>query len=599
MAQITGIGFSNFRVFKEDTFFNLAPITIFTGANNSGKSSIFKGLLLLKDNAWRNKLSKIEFFSGSHKLGTFSLAKTNASEKDEIDFITRIKVDEHNFFISEHLFFYSLNRNFRTDEIAYITSLEISKGNEIKEDWIIDDFLVTAFSDKNGYTVFVNIKHFLARLHEALKIFKPIEDKIKFQGNSTTFPDFKIYYSGIVGVASSLKKVVDYNCEIINDEELKKILGSYPSGTIVSIKQYLEEKIIGLSSYSFFDSQQIFDEGELEFDLFKAINWHQNSYKRSRVGSACSIEEINVKGLLGEDYEELSTLFEDVKLFKIVQPEFFVFLDEIVWPQIEKLKSSLSEQNSKSDYIEAIRANTQRLYSNQSQGTGFNDLLIEAGSKGVAAERDFISKLQEFLNKWVDKFSFGESLIISRIKGIATEVSLMRKGRKVDLVDLGYGATQFIALLIKISTLEFRFGLHPHDDRYHNAGKILATNGPILMIEEPEANLHPKLQSLLADFFIDVVQNFEVTLLIETHSEYLIRRLQVLTAGGELKTENTQIYYLNSPSDSGEVLQQIVKININTDGTLTNDFGSGFIDEATNWKLELMRLKNAHLTNVN
>lgn len=40
MASLSGIGIENFRVFKEYTEFDFAPLTLLTGANNSGKSSL-------------------------------------------------------------------------------------------------------------------------------------------------------------------------------------------------------------------------------------------------------------------------------------------------------------------------------------------------------------------------------------------------------------------------------------------------------------------------------------------------------------------------------------------------------------------------------
>jgi AAA15 family ATPase/GTPase len=44
--NITKFGLSNFRVFKEHFDFELAPIMVLTGPNNSGKSSLTKALLL-------------------------------------------------------------------------------------------------------------------------------------------------------------------------------------------------------------------------------------------------------------------------------------------------------------------------------------------------------------------------------------------------------------------------------------------------------------------------------------------------------------------------------------------------------------------------
>jgi AAA15 family ATPase/GTPase len=42
MSYLSGIGFNNFRVFGEQTDFKFTPITILTGTNNSGKSSLIK-----------------------------------------------------------------------------------------------------------------------------------------------------------------------------------------------------------------------------------------------------------------------------------------------------------------------------------------------------------------------------------------------------------------------------------------------------------------------------------------------------------------------------------------------------------------------------
>ena len=50
MSLFEGIGFENFRVFGKQTNFQFAPITILTGTNNSGKSSLLNGIKLLQEN---------------------------------------------------------------------------------------------------------------------------------------------------------------------------------------------------------------------------------------------------------------------------------------------------------------------------------------------------------------------------------------------------------------------------------------------------------------------------------------------------------------------------------------------------------------------
>jgi predicted ATPase len=56
--------------------------------------------------------------------------------------------------------------------------------------------------------------------------------------------------------------------------------------------------------------------------------------------------------------------------------------------------------------------------------------------------------------------------------------------------------------------------------------EILFTDSEVLLIEEPESNLHPALQSKLAVFFVELANKYNKQIIIETHSEYIIRKIQ-------------------------------------------------------------------------
>jgi len=112
-------------------------------------------------------------------------------------------------------------------------------------------------------------------------------------------------------------------------------------------------------------------------------------------------------------------------------------------------------------------------------------------------------------------------------------------------------------------------------------------------VEEPESHLHPSLQSKLADFFSDaIVFNKQIQFIIETHSEYLIRKLQYLIAKKSLDPKVVSLYYIYNRNNIPQNLKQIQKIEINEDGSLNQGFGSGFIDEADNLSLELMKVRH-------
>lgn len=89
MTHISGFGLQNFRVFKEYSEIDFAPITIFTGPNNSGKSSVIKALNLIVDNLAGNKLFENLNFSHESKLGTYGSILANP-KKGELVFVFKI-----------------------------------------------------------------------------------------------------------------------------------------------------------------------------------------------------------------------------------------------------------------------------------------------------------------------------------------------------------------------------------------------------------------------------------------------------------------------------------------------------------------------------
>ena len=97
----------------------------------------------------------------------------------------------------------------------------------------------------------------------------------------------------------------------------------------------------------------------------------------------------------------------------------------------------------------------------------------------------------------------------------------------------------------------------------------------------------------MADVFADAINLFSIQLIVETHSEYLIRKLQYLVAKKVVQKNSTVIYYFNARETQKKSSKKVfTKIEINSNGTLTEQFGKGFFDEATNWELELMKLNS-------
>ncbi len=243
----------------------------------------------------------------------------------------------------------------------------------------------------------------------------------------------------------------------------------------------------------------------------------------------------------------------------------YKFAQDIIRECLYPAFSSLS-------YVSSSRATIKRLYTLETKDD-FSVLLKKCLENGN------INPEKSFINKWVKRFGIGDSISFhADSEGLGVQIRLHKtpddeKGRL--LADEGYGITQLLSVMLQIEM----------------SGKSETT----IAIEEPEIHLHPKYQSLLADMFVDAYKTFGQHFIIETHSEYLIRRLQLLVAGVDvdekqkLDKNDVSIAYIYTKEEAEKENQPIVKnIAICEDGYLDDTFGSGFFDEATNLSRKLM-----------
>lgn len=106
-------------------------------------------------------------------------------------------------------------------------------------------------------------------------------------------------------------------------------------------------------------------------------------------------------------------------------------------------------------------------------------------------------------------------------------------------------------------------------------------------IEQPELHLHPKLQSLLTDLFVKRVnegRSYTKTI-IETHSEHMIRKVQVMIAKKELKLDEVAVYYFTKDDKSGSIAKNLV---IDENGNFQTKWPHGFFDERSDLVYQLI-----------
>jgi predicted ATPase len=103
---------------------------------------------------------------------------------------------------------------------------------------------------------------------------------------------------------------------------------------------------------------------------------------------------------------------------------------------------------------------------------------------------------------------------------------------------------------------------------------LIAKSGEILIVENPEAHLHPKAQSELTKF-LALVASCGVQVFIESHSEHVLNAIRVATLKNEIEISNNDVSVLYFQNDKKE---PFVHLEIDEKGKIDN-WVDGFFDQ--------------------
>jgi predicted ATPase len=217
-----------------------------------------------------------------------------------------------------------------------------------------------------------------------------------------------------------------------------------------------------------------------------------------------------------------------------------------------------------------------------------------------------LKSFQNQMDGWIEKLQLGskiqvQSSGIAKGLGYASQVFIVKENGKSDtLVDVGYGASQVLPV---IATCLW----HQQEDHIERSIPI-TTDLKLIIIEQPELHLHPRAQAQLGDLFIQSAR-LDVRLLLETHSEHLLLRLQkqiAKTTAGVIPEEDQArmllpnqfaVYFVNRKN----MLSSITRISIGAYGDLL-DTPEGFEDFFSDDMIETaerMRIRLAGVRKAN
>jgi|GEM_PF-4576666 len=300
--------------------------------------------------------------------------------------------------------------------------------------------------------------------------------------------------------------------------------------------------------------------------------------------------ELFVKNMKGADYN-IKGNRTDIKAFKRMYSEF---KDNGTLRDVFGLKEYKTDVTLLERYNEYFRINVADFFPGKTETINASNRFdrqrtIEAN--GVYLISNYIRRYKERISL-LKKIGYKEKSLETRLQNLLYDLNIAKQieimeiedlyiikltnphtGKTENIRDLGFGYSQVLPLLFEKILSDTESTLKYSDEH------------KLLIIEEPETNLHPNLQAELADIIASINQPFKV---VETHSEYLIRRLQRRVA--EYHQDNKapkgidcnkiNIYYFYPPGEVPKDKEQVEQIKILEDGTLSQPFGGGFMDQA-------------------
>ncbi|MCM1142095.1 MAG: ATP-binding protein, partial [Muribaculum sp.] len=550
------ISFKNFRRFADFPEFKFGDITILVGGNNAGKSTLQKALLLVFDNlrTLKKKPSAFNIFDDGFdcpqfrfdaneihdlNLGTFERSLYDGAETPHMQFSLRIDS-------------FDITLTIEPDEVG--PDFPVAKVAKIH----VDD----------------TKRHILYDFDFNTRRMRVEFEKINGNGD----PKFDEIQSRISELRNQLAIEDDPFEAAMANQELEKLLKV--RNAFVDNREELQESAIAeadINNYLGIKAENRVTSGALAgyIENIEAYTWTIGSVAEK----AIDLDGNNSENESEPEGKELYNGTEEDRANEQVLGD----KNSLLLESARALQSELRKPHVY--YIQAHGVAQKMLYTIDDK----NDFVAQAIHQYARCGIKPGQVPDTFIKRWMQEFGIGDEYEVKPIGGEGYQVFITSNGRKTNLADMGMGTNQLMVLLFSLATIMFEEGHHGKDGGRSYIPKFI-------IIEEPEQNLHPRLQSKLADLILEVTKDPSYKFLIETHSEYLIRRTQVLVA--EMGLEETDLEKQN-PFKVYYFPENGIPYDMKylTSGRFENKFGNGFFDEASNSALTISKLERKK-TNV-
>lgn len=203
--------------------------------------------------------------------------------------------------------------------------------------------------------------------------------------------------------------------------------------------------------------------------------------------------------------------------------------------------------------------------------TEFENLIIE--DKSILHTSTKTNTLLTQVSAWMCEISDGIKIgtkMIEEINGVSLTFEFLTENGYTDKFsprNVGFGLTYTLPVVTAL---------------------LSAKKGDLLLIENPEAHLHPAGQSAMGKL-ISLVAQTGVQLFIETHSDHILNGIRSSVAKGKIDNDNVALFYFSKDEELKKHEVEIATPYLDEKGRI-DEWPKGFFDE---WDNQLDELLNS------
>lgn len=182
-----------------------------------------------------------------------------------------------------------------------------------------------------------------------------------------------------------------------------------------------------------------------------------------------------------------------------------------------------------------------------------------------------LKSFQEMIAHWLEEMGLIAEFRVEEIAENSNRwqarVKTRQNSSEVLLTDVGFGISQVLPV---VTLLQY------------------VPEGATVILEQPEIHLHPLAQAGLADVIIQAATRRNVQVILESHSEHLLLRLQRRIAEAKISSEDVKLYFCDAPGGKSVLTRLEVDLFGNINNWPDKFMGDAFNETA---QAEIARLK--------